>query len=183
MGTRRHYIRLSPAEFEGLPPTAREAQEVLDALFWHGRELSAGRVLPAGEERAHDLDKMWMELDVVLGGAGFSIDDVNGTDHIRPADPRAIDREVWPYLSEIERRMFLPSTYLPPAAVRDLVTRWSSMDFGAAYDAVEQRISSEVLYGPTWPDYRASVVEVCEGVREFFRTAADAGDVVVSVMR
>jgi hypothetical protein len=130
-----------------------------------------------------DVGKSWQELDVVLAAAGISLDEANGTEYVWPPTPGRTEEPDWPYLNPIERRWWMPPTFLPVAAVSALAARVTAVDLEAVYDAIPPQYWETKHYVRADDWLRTGTLQACHQWRRFILAAARDGHVVASVFR
>lgn len=172
MGAVRTYHRLTAAEFRAVAGRPEDASA-----------LMLQQVRAKDPKLVCELDKLWIELDVILDRAGFGVAEVNGTTYLYEPDstaswPIPVSDDFW---QEGDRLRSGPPVRLSPDEVRNVSARLSALDVPAAFDAVPTEVWDEYFDGePLDPENRDYFIELLEAVVAFFAATAAGGDFVVT---
>jgi hypothetical protein len=169
VGTRRHYTRFTPFELERARRDAGWAQSYLFEV-WKTWLPDNG---PVARRRMLDLDKSWIEIDLVLSLGGIPVTTHIGTHRLYPDDDEVADEH---------GRIYEGATYLTPDEVAtaarvleplSLVTVCASIDPAVGDAAMAEHYAD-------WSCAQDACAVYDRAIGEFFAAAAAAGDAMVA---
>jgi hypothetical protein len=170
MGTRRQYLCFTRWELERAIADPVWGREFADEM----RSTPSRSRSPIAVRRVLDLDKSWVELDLLLRLHGIPLAAHIGQHLLDPADPPALDGFGVPY-------GWNSHTYLTPEEVTAAAHLLGPLDLHEMYRAIEPEVGDREMapFFASWDEVGLAVEVLRHSFTGFFEAAATAGQAIV----